>query len=203
MLAPIFEPVVPALTLFGFFARVGRCSLFPFPFRCRCFAAHSWLATLLSSSAIYCDPSGIGTYAVAGASLGLATLWTALITFPMMMAVQFTCARIAMVTGRGLAGVLREHSSPWPLCPVVVALVAANTINAGADIGGYCQVNVGRCNQTVPAVYSTDVHFRLSLPLASLFPPRLSSLRLDIFSLRRELPLCRRSVSDARYVPQL
>src|SRR5439155_20080260 len=123
------------LTLFGFFARVGRCSLFPFPFRCRCFAAHSWLATLLSSSAIYCDPSGIGTYAVAGASLGLATLWTALITFPMMMAMQFTCARIAMVTGRGLAGVLREHSSPWPLCPVVVALVAANTINAGADIG--------------------------------------------------------------------
>ena len=40
-----------------------------------------------------------------------------------------------MVTGRGLAGVLREHSSPWLLYPVVVALVAANTINAGADIG--------------------------------------------------------------------
>jgi len=58
------------------------------------------------------DPSGIGTYAVAGASLGFAMMWTALITFPVMTAVQFTCAGIAMVTGRGLAGVLREHSSP-------------------------------------------------------------------------------------------
>ncbi len=55
------------------------------------------------------DPSGIGTYAVAGASLGFATLWLALLTFPLMAAVQFTCAKISMVTGRGLAGVLRQH----------------------------------------------------------------------------------------------
>ena len=55
------------------------------------------------------DPSSIGTYAVAGASFGFATLWTALITFPLQAAVQFTCARIAMVTGRGLAGVLRKY----------------------------------------------------------------------------------------------
>src|SRR5437016_14681823 len=49
------------------------------------------------------DPSGIGTYAVAGASFGFATLWTALFTFPLMTAVQFMCAKIGMVTGEGLA----------------------------------------------------------------------------------------------------
>jgi len=55
------------------------------------------------------DPSGIGTYAVAGASLGLATLWTALVTFPFMAAVQNVCARLGLVTGTGLAGILKEH----------------------------------------------------------------------------------------------
>jgi Mn2+/Fe2+ NRAMP family transporter len=48
------------------------------------------------------DPSGIGTYAVAGASLGYATLWTALITFPLMAGVQLVCARVGMVSGMGL-----------------------------------------------------------------------------------------------------
>src|SRR5438477_13184351 len=59
------------------------------------------------------DPSGIGTYAVAGASFGFATLWTALFTYPMMAAVQYICAKIGMVSGTGLAGVLRRHYSPW------------------------------------------------------------------------------------------
>ena len=81
------------------------------------------------------DPSGIGTYAVAGAQLGFATLWTALFTFPMMAAIQFICAKIGMVTGMGLARVLRKHYSKALLYPVVAALVLANTINAGADIG--------------------------------------------------------------------
>ena len=60
------------------------------------------------------DPSGIGTYASAGASLGFAALWTALVTFPLMAAVQFVCAKIGLVSGKGLAGVLREHY-PRPL----------------------------------------------------------------------------------------
>jgi NRAMP (natural resistance-associated macrophage protein)-like metal ion transporter len=81
------------------------------------------------------DPSGIGTYAVAGASLGLATLWTALVTFPMMAAIQFICAKVGMVTGQGLARVLQKHYSRAVLYPVVIGLVIANTINAGADIG--------------------------------------------------------------------
>jgi NRAMP (natural resistance-associated macrophage protein)-like metal ion transporter len=81
------------------------------------------------------DPSGIGTYAVAGASLGFATLWTALITLPLMATVQFICAKIGMVSGLGLAGVLRRHYPRALLYPAVVALLVANTINAGADIG--------------------------------------------------------------------
>lgn len=81
------------------------------------------------------DPSGIGTYATAGASLGFATLWTAPFSFPLMAAVQFICAKVGMVSGMGLAGVLRRHYSRRLLYPAVLALVVANTINAGADLG--------------------------------------------------------------------
>src|SRR5216110_2798859 len=81
------------------------------------------------------DPSGIGTYAAAGASLGYAPLWTALVTFPLMAAVQFICAKVGLVTGVGLASILRRHYPRWVLYPAVFALVAANTINAGADLG--------------------------------------------------------------------
>ena len=81
------------------------------------------------------DPSGIGTYAVAGASLGLQTLWTALLTFPLMAAVQNICARLGMITGEGLAGVLREHYPRPILYGSVVLLFGANTINVGADLG--------------------------------------------------------------------
>jgi NRAMP (natural resistance-associated macrophage protein)-like metal ion transporter len=81
------------------------------------------------------DPSGIGTYTSAGASLGFATLWTAIVTLPLMAVVQFICAKIGMVSGIGLAGVLREHYSRKILYPAVIALLIANTINAGTDIG--------------------------------------------------------------------
>src|SRR5712691_2273103 len=81
------------------------------------------------------DPSGIGTYAVAGASLGFATLCTALFTWPLMASVQLTCARIGMVSGMGLASVLRRHYARNLLYLTVVGLVIANTINAVADIG--------------------------------------------------------------------
>jgi Mn2+/Fe2+ NRAMP family transporter len=55
------------------------------------------------------DPSGISTYSVAGASFGYATLWTALLSFPLMAAVQLMCARLGMVTGCGLASVIRTR----------------------------------------------------------------------------------------------
>jgi NRAMP (natural resistance-associated macrophage protein)-like metal ion transporter len=80
------------------------------------------------------DPSGIGTYAVTGAQLGYGPLWTALATFPLMASVQFICAKIGMVSGRGIAGVLREHYSRWLLYAVILGLLLANTLNAGADL---------------------------------------------------------------------
>jgi NRAMP (natural resistance-associated macrophage protein)-like metal ion transporter len=81
------------------------------------------------------DPSGIGTYAMAGASLGYATLWTVLLTLPLMASVQFICAKVGMVTGRGLAGVIHNYYPKALLYFAVFALLTANTINAGADIG--------------------------------------------------------------------
>jgi NRAMP (natural resistance-associated macrophage protein)-like metal ion transporter len=81
------------------------------------------------------DPSGIGTYATIGAGLGYGMLWTALATFPLMATVQLICARIGLVTGRGLAGVLRRHYPRWLLYPVVLGLLVANTVNVGADLG--------------------------------------------------------------------
>jgi len=81
------------------------------------------------------DPSGIGTYAVAGASLGLQTLWTALLTFPLMAAVQNICARLGLICGHGLAGVLRAHYPRAVLYGSVLLLFGANTINVGADLG--------------------------------------------------------------------
>lgn len=80
------------------------------------------------------DPSGIGTYSQAGAALGYATLWTAIVTLPLMIVVQHICAKIGMCSGRGLAGVLHRFYSKKLLYPVVIGLVVANTINAGADI---------------------------------------------------------------------
>ena len=81
------------------------------------------------------DPSGIGTYTQAGASFGFATLWMAPFTLPMMAAVQFICAKIGMVSGMGLAAVLRQHYARWVVYGAVSLLVIANTINAGTDIG--------------------------------------------------------------------
>jgi NRAMP (natural resistance-associated macrophage protein)-like metal ion transporter len=81
------------------------------------------------------DPSGIGTYVSAGASLGFTSLWMALFTFPLMAAVQYICAKIGMVSGKGVAGVLRENYSRKLLYPVIVFLVVANVVNAGVDIG--------------------------------------------------------------------
>ena len=82
------------------------------------------------------DPSGIATYSVAGAQLGTSLLWTALLTWPLMAAVQIMCARIGMVTGQGLAGNFKLRFPSWLLRAVVLALLAANTINIAADLAG-------------------------------------------------------------------
>jgi Mn2+/Fe2+ NRAMP family transporter len=81
------------------------------------------------------DPSGIGTYAQVGAQFGYGFLWTALATFPLMAAVQYMSAKIGLVTGRGLAGVLSKRFPAAVVVPAVLLLAVANTINLGVDIG--------------------------------------------------------------------
>jgi NRAMP (natural resistance-associated macrophage protein)-like metal ion transporter len=82
------------------------------------------------------DPSGISTYSVAGAAFGYSFLWTALLSFPLMAAVQLMCARLGMVTGRGLGGAIRSRYSRWVLWPACFLLTVANVFNIGADLGG-------------------------------------------------------------------
>jgi NRAMP (natural resistance-associated macrophage protein)-like metal ion transporter len=82
------------------------------------------------------DPSGISTYSVAGAAFGYSFLWTALLSFPLMAAVQLMCARLGMVTGRGLGGAIRLRYPRWVLWPACLLLITANVFNIGADLGG-------------------------------------------------------------------
>jgi NRAMP (natural resistance-associated macrophage protein)-like metal ion transporter len=82
------------------------------------------------------DPSGIATYSVAGAQLGTRLLWTALLTWPLMAAVQMMCARIGKVTGQGLAANFTQRFPKWLLLTFVIALLVANTINIAADLAG-------------------------------------------------------------------
>lgn len=81
------------------------------------------------------DPSGIGTYAQTGAIFGFSQAWTALFSFPFMSVVQEMCGRIGMVTGMGLARVIKMHYARPVLYGVVLLLVITNTINIGANLG--------------------------------------------------------------------
>lgn len=94
----------------------------------------------LTSGAADDDPSGISTYSVTGASFGYGQLWTALFSFPLMAAVQLMCARLGMVTGLGLAGVVRRRYSAPVLWSACTLLIVANVFNIGADLGGMAEV---------------------------------------------------------------
>jgi NRAMP (natural resistance-associated macrophage protein)-like metal ion transporter len=82
------------------------------------------------------DPSGISTYSVTGATFGFAQLWTALFSFPLMVAVQLMCARLGLVAGEGLAAVIRRRYPRWVLWGACALLTVANTVNIGADLSG-------------------------------------------------------------------
>lgn len=97
-----------------------------------------WLSLLgpgLTTGAADDDPSGIATYAQTGAQFGYGQLWTALYMLPFMTAVQEACARIGLVTGKGIAAVVKDNYSRPVLYFVVSLVVVANTLNIGADIG--------------------------------------------------------------------
>jgi NRAMP (natural resistance-associated macrophage protein)-like metal ion transporter len=99
------------------------------------------------------DPSGISTYSVAGASYGYATLWTALLSFPLMAAVQLMCARLGMVTGCGLASVIRTRYPRWVLWFACGLVIVANVFNIGADLGG--MADAMQMITGIPAYYWT------------------------------------------------
>ncbi|PYN08240.1 MAG: iron transporter [Candidatus Rokuibacteriota bacterium] len=82
------------------------------------------------------DPSGVTTYAVAGAAFGTGMLWTAVVSLPLMAAIQLICARIGVVSGRGLAGAMRAHYPRWFLYAACVLLLVANVFNIAADLAG-------------------------------------------------------------------
>jgi NRAMP (natural resistance-associated macrophage protein)-like metal ion transporter len=94
------------------------------------------------------DPSGIATYSQAGAQFGLSTLWTALFTFPLMAAIQGMCARIGMVTSKGLTGTIKEHYKKPVLYLMLLLSFPAIVMNIGANIAGMGAVG----NLLVPSV---------------------------------------------------
>jgi NRAMP (natural resistance-associated macrophage protein)-like metal ion transporter len=96
------------------------------------------------------DPSGIATYSQAGAAYGFSTLWTALITFPLMASIQEMCARIGMVTSHGLAGALKTHYSKFILYLMLLFSFPAIVMNIGADIAGMGAVG----NLLVPSIHA-------------------------------------------------
>ncbi|HNM27235.1 MAG TPA: divalent metal cation transporter, partial [Saprospiraceae bacterium] len=115
------------------------------------------------------DPSGIATYSQAGAMFGFATLWTALATYPLMVAVQEMCARIGIVTRMGLSGVLKTHY-PRPLLYLMILLsVPAIIINIGADIQAMGAVT----NMLLPSIkpHEASVFFTAFLFVATVLLP--------------------------------
>ena len=101
------------------------------------------------------DPSGIATYSQAGAQFGLATLWTALFTFPLMASIQEMCARIGVVSSMGLTGTIKRHYSKKILYLVLIFSTPAIILNIGADIAGMGAVG----NLLFPKINATIFSF--------------------------------------------
>ena len=120
----------------------------PMRFSARIKKAFSLLGPGLITGASDDDPSGIATYSQAGAQFGLSTLWTALITFPLMAAIQEMCARIGLVTSVGLTTTLKKHYSKALLYVMMLFSIPAIILNIGADIAGMGAV----ANLIVPAI---------------------------------------------------
>lgn len=109
------------------------------------------------------DPSGISTYSVTGAAFGYMGLWTALFSFPLMVAVQLMCARLGLVTGRGLASVVRRNYPRWVLWSACSLLIVANVFNIGADLGGMAEAT--EMVTGIQSYYWTPVYTALIISL--------------------------------------
>jgi len=115
------------------------------------------------------DPSGIATYSQAGAAYGLSTLWTALITFPLMASIQEMCARIGLITSHGLAGTLKTYYSKPVLYMMLLFSFPAIVMNIGADIAGMGAVG----NLLFPSVHAAyfSVGFTTLLLVSIVYLP--------------------------------
>ena len=115
------------------------------------------------------DPSGVATYSQTGAQFGFTLLWTALFTFPFMAVIQKMCARIGIVTGRGLAAAIRTYCPPYILYIATICLLIANTFNIGADISA-----IGEATQlllpNLPTLFIVVAFTILSLVLQVFIP---------------------------------
>lgn len=108
------------------------------------------------------DPSGIATYSQAGSMFGLATLWTAVFTFPLMSALQEMCARIGLVTNKGLIGTIKLFYPRWLVILIVIVSFAAIVLNIGADLAGMGAV-ANMLFPSIPSpVFSTIIGLFLS-----------------------------------------
>jgi NRAMP (natural resistance-associated macrophage protein)-like metal ion transporter len=113
------------------------------------------------------DPSGIATYSQAGAQFGFQLGWTLLLTYPLMVAIQAISARVGRTTGKGIAGVLRDHYPNWLLLGIVALLFTANTLNIGADLGAMAET----CRLLLPGVpgWAYVVAFGVVCTLGQIF----------------------------------
>jgi NRAMP (natural resistance-associated macrophage protein)-like metal ion transporter len=115
------------------------------------------------------DPSGIATYSQAGAKFGLTTLWVALITFPLMAAIQEMCARIGIMTSEGLTTTLKKHYSRFLLYLMLLFSIPAIILNIGADIAGMGAVANLLFPSVSPIIFS--VGFTLLLLVVIIYLP--------------------------------
>jgi|SRR5215467_79051 len=117
------------------------------------------------------DPSGIATFSQAGAQFGFGMLWMALFQYPMMTVIQEMCARLGLVTGSGLGGILKKRYSKKILIPLSGLVLIANTINIGADIAAM-GASVRLLVPEVPVLVTTIIFVVLIISLEILIPYR-------------------------------
>jgi NRAMP (natural resistance-associated macrophage protein)-like metal ion transporter len=115
------------------------------------------------------DPSGIATYAQAGAQFGFGLLWLVLILYPMKTIIQEMCARIGLVTGSGLSAVIKQKYSRKIVFPITILLLIANTINIGADIGAMA-ASIRLAVPQLPVIVAT-ISFSAFIILSEVFVP--------------------------------
>ena len=123
----------------------------------------------LIAGAGYEDPSTIGTYSQAGAQFGLGMLWLALFQYPLIVTVQEMCARIGLVTGSGLAAVIKKKYSRKVVLTVSSLILIANAINIGADIGAMA-ASLKLLVPQLPVVIAT-LSFTAFIVVSQMFVP--------------------------------